>query len=102
MFCIATCVYVRTYVCCIKKESWQIWVSIPVPPECKPGALPSQLIPQTWSGYDISGYDIKTYNIKDSKLSGHLLFFRKLNDFPINILYDKICLAKFGQMLNLT
>ena len=28
-----------------KEKKWRIWVSIPVPPACKAGALPFELIP---------------------------------------------------------
>ena len=31
-----------------KKKKWRIWVSIPVPPACKAGALPFELIPPAW------------------------------------------------------
>ena len=28
-----------------RKKKWRTWVSIPVPPACKAGALPFELIP---------------------------------------------------------
>ena len=33
-------------------KKWRIRVSIPVPPACKAGALPLELIPQSYFFYD--------------------------------------------------
>ena len=42
-----------------KKTKWRIWVSIPVPPACKAGALPFELIPPAQKTI-VNNYGIET------------------------------------------
>ena len=44
-----------------EKEKWRIWVSIPVPPACKAGALPSELIPHMLQLGTMNRFDSRTH-----------------------------------------
>ena len=44
-FFFVVCRVLQTHSVQKEEKKWRIWVSIPVPPACKAGALPFELIP---------------------------------------------------------
>ena len=64
----------------VQKGEWRIWVSIPVPPACKAGALPFELIPPpgtpAWSPVcRLTWWFIALYNLAFCRIY-HLIFVK--------------------------